>query len=54
LGISEDFGTAGIGVMEFPSTVGWCRASRQLFWIAPTRNANDTLQNDGTHVRSEM
>jgi hypothetical protein len=35
LGVSEDFGTSGIEVMEFPRHVGHCRAGRQLFAIVP-------------------
>lgn len=35
LGVSEDFGTHGIEVMEFPAHVGWCRAGRQLFTVIP-------------------
>jgi hypothetical protein len=33
LGVSEDFGTNGIDVMEFPKHVGWCRAGHQFFGI---------------------
>lgn len=36
LALSEDFGTHGIEVMDFPSHVGWCRAGRQLFAAIPT------------------
>ena len=36
LAISEDFGTDGIKVMEFPDHVGWCRAGHQLFTVIPT------------------
>jgi len=36
LAVSEDFGTYGVEVMEFPSTVGWCQAGRQLFTVIPT------------------
>lgn len=35
LGVSEDFGTYGIKVMDFPGHVGWCRAGRQLFTLIP-------------------
>jgi hypothetical protein len=35
LGVDEDFGSNGIGVMDFPPHVGWCRAGRQLFAIVP-------------------
>ncbi|MGP0152583.1 radical SAM protein [Pantoea ananatis] len=35
LGVSEDFGTSGIEILELPSHVGWCRAGRQLFAIIP-------------------
>jgi hypothetical protein len=35
LGVSEDFGTSGIRVMDFPGHVGWCRAGRQLFAAIP-------------------
>ncbi|WP_419997509.1 radical SAM protein [Streptomyces boninensis] len=35
LGVSEDFGTFGVKVMEFPGEVGWCRAGRQLFAAIP-------------------
>jgi hypothetical protein len=37
LGVSEDFGTFGIEVMNFPKHVGWCQAGRQLFTVIPTR-----------------
>lgn len=37
MGVSEDMGTFGIGVMEFPEHVGWCRAGRQLFAVIPTK-----------------
>ncbi|WP_078888223.1 radical SAM protein [Streptomyces sclerotialus] len=37
LGVSEDFGTFGIKVMDFPGHVGWCRAGRQLFAVIPTQ-----------------
>ena len=39
LGVSEDFGTFGIKVMEFPGHVGWCRAGRQLFAVIPAQDA---------------
>ena len=35
LGVSEDFGTSGIDVLDLPAHVGWCRAGRQLFAIIP-------------------
>lgn len=36
LAISEDFGSFGVEVMEFPKHVGWCRAGRQLFTVIPS------------------
>ncbi|MBW8833179.1 MAG: radical SAM protein [Burkholderiales bacterium] len=36
LALSEDFGTFGVKVMGFPSSVGWCRAGQQLFTIIPS------------------
>ncbi len=36
LAVSEDFGSFGIEVMEFPKHVGWCRAGRQLFTVIPS------------------
>jgi len=36
LALSEDFGSFGVKVMGFPSSVGWCRAGRQLFAIIPS------------------
>lgn len=35
LAVSEDFGSYGIEVMNFPKHVGWCRAGRQLFTVIP-------------------
>lgn len=35
LAVSEDFGIYGVKVMGFPSSVGWCRAGRQLFTVIP-------------------
>jgi hypothetical protein len=37
LAVSEDFGTSGIEVMGFPSSVGWCQAGRQLFTVIPAQ-----------------
>jgi hypothetical protein len=36
LAISEDFGSFGIEVMNFPSHVGQCQAGKQLFTIIPS------------------
>lgn len=36
LAVSEDFGTPGIEVMEFPSHVGVCQAGKHLFTVIPT------------------
>ncbi len=47
LAVSEDFGTDGIKVMEFPTHVGWCRAGHQLFTIIPTEEM--TISNNN-HV----
>lgn len=41
LGVSEDFGTNGIEVMEFPTHVGWCRAGRQLFTVIPAMKTTE-------------
>ena len=49
LAVSEDFGTDGIKVMEFPTHVEWCRAGHQLFTIIPTEEVN--ISNDN-HVNA--
>ncbi len=36
LGISEDFGTFGVEVMNFPDEVGICKAGHQLFTVIPS------------------
>lgn len=50
LAVSEDFGTFGIEVMEFPKHVGWCRAGRQLFTVIP---AEEKLLNESSEERIE-
>ena len=48
LGISEDIGTEGIGELNLPSHVGWCRAGRQLFAITPTPyEEKEVITSDG-------
>ena len=39
LAVSEDFGTPGVEVMNFPAHVGMCQAGRHLFTVIPTANA---------------
>jgi hypothetical protein len=48
IGVSEDFGTDGIKVMDFPGHVGWCRAGHQLFTIIPTE---EKLISDNSNVQ---
>lgn len=50
LGVSEDFGTSGIEVLELPSHVGWCRAGRQLFAIIPEAGESQLI-NGTVHER---
>lgn len=39
MALSEDFGTNGVEVMDFPKHVGWCRAGRQLFTVIPSQQS---------------
>ena len=50
LAVSEDFGTYGVKVMGFPSSVGWCRAGRQLFTIIPSERVS-VADRDGESVQ---
>lgn len=52
LGVDEDFGTSGIGVMGFPAHVGWCRAGRQLFAIVP--DEPEDIERNPNFVREKV
>jgi hypothetical protein len=52
LGMSEDFGTFGIEVMDFPSHVGMCQAGKQLFGIIPTEPR--LLKREGDTVHEQI
>lgn len=52
LAVSEDFGTSGIEIMEFPEHTGWCRAGHQFFTVVGDRNA--VLYEDNRQLRERM
>lgn len=52
MGVSEDFGTYGIEIMNFPKEVGLCQAGHQFFTIIPSEEA--VLESDERIINEKI